>query len=519
MGWNMNTQSRKVNSIRNMIVGVVNQVSHLFLNTVLTTVFIRKLGTEYLGVNGLFSNVFVLLSFAEMGIGAVMVYSLYEPLAKKDTKKIAAIYRLFRKMYLAMAIVSALIVIGLIPVLKYIVKTELTIHNIVIYYLLFLISMIIYNVFSYKTNLLIADQKRYMVGIYRFIFNTIAVILQIVYLIYTLNYIHFLMISLLKNIVYSFFVSRKVVKEYPFIKNIDGKYIMVPEEKGQVLRKIKEVFSYNLAQSMLVGTDNIIISTLIGTVWVGYYSNYLAIITGVTSMVDTLYSSISASIGNLIVEERIENQYETYKITKTINLWIVGFTTTCLYILLQDFITLWLGENYTFEYKVLIVLLSNYYLTCTRNSVKVFREAAGMFEKVKASMIAAAIINIFLSLLLGKIFGVFGVLLATTISVLSTYYWYEAKLLVVTKFGYSLRSYFRSEIRGLLLTITCIIVTSIFVSTISKVTIGSFIIKMCICLVIPNVFYFAFLWREKDFQALLIGLFGKYNSMVGRSKK
>ncbi|MDF2881619.1 MAG: polysaccharide biosynthesis protein, partial [Clostridiaceae bacterium] len=76
----MNTQSREVNSIRNIIVGVINQISILFLNIVATTLFIKKLGTEYLGVNGLFSNLFVLMSFAEFGIGTVMVYSLYEPL-------------------------------------------------------------------------------------------------------------------------------------------------------------------------------------------------------------------------------------------------------------------------------------------------------------------------------------------------------------------------------------------------------------------------------------------------------
>lgn len=515
----MKTQSRRVNSIRNMIVGIANQVSILFLNTVLTTVFIKKLGNEYLGVNGLFSNLFVLLSFAEAGIGAVMTYSLYEPFAKEDTKKIAAIYLLFRKIYLVMSILSTLIVIFLIPMLKHIVNTELPNQKIVVYYLLFLISMIIYNAISYKTNLLTADQKRYIVGIYRFFFNTLAVAFQIIYLIYTMNYLHFLIISLVKNIIYSIFVSRKVNREYPFIIYKDVSHGMLPENKRQIFRKIKEVFSYNLAQSMLIGTDNIIISMVIGTVWVGYYSNYLAVITGVTNMVETLYSSISASIGNLIAQEKIENQYGTYKVTRTISLWLAGFTTTCLYILLQDFITLWLGNEYTFENKVLIILLANYYLTCTRNSIKIFREAAGIFEKVKIAMIAAAIINILLSLLLGRVFGVFGVLLATTISVLSTYYWYEAKILMETKFGVSLRSHFRNEIKGLLLTIACGTVTSFFVTTINEVTIGSFIIKMFICLVVPNTFYLLLLWREEEFQALLTGLFKNYSSMVGKSKK
>jgi O-antigen/teichoic acid export membrane protein len=515
----MNTQSREVNSMRNIIVGVINQVSILFLNIVATTLFIKKLGIEYLGINGLFSNLFILLSFAEFGIGTVMVYSLYEPLANEDTKKIASIYRFFKKIYIIMSLVSVLVGILLIPILKYIVNTELAINNIVLYYLLFLISMIISNMLGYKTNLIIADQKRYIVGLYRFFFNSIAVILQIIYLIITMNFTHYLIIVLVKNIVYNFAVSRKVNLVYPFINDKDNYNSISLKEKKHILKKIREVFSYNFAQSLLTGTDNILISTLVGTVWVGYYSNYNAIIAGVMSLVDTIYTSISASIGNVIAKQSLENQYKLFKIIEVINFWITGFTTTCLYILLQDFIILWIGKKYLFDLKILIVLLFNYYLVCTMNSIRIFRAASGMFEKVKHVMILAAVINIFLSILMGSIFGVFGILLATAITALSTYYWYEAKLLLESKFECSVRIYFKGQIKGFSLTIISIVITSICVSVINEVTISTFIIKLGICLVVPNIFYFIVLRREEEFQEVLMMITRNCKKLINRRKK
>ena len=515
----MNTQSREVNSIRNIIVGIINQVSILFLNIVATTLFIKKLGTEYLGINGLFSNLFVLMSFAEFGIGTVMVYSLYEPIAKKDTKKIADIYGFFRKIYIIMSLISAFIGILLIPILKYIVNTEISINSVVLYYLLFLISMIISNMIAYKTNLIIADQKTYIVGLYRFFFNTSAVIVQIIYLVITANFTHYLIIAFAKNVVYSLFISRRVNILYSFIKDKGSENSISVKEKKQIFKKIKEVFGYNFAQSLLNGTDNIIISMLVGTVWVGYYSNYYAIIAGVMSLVDTVYASISASIGNLIVEKNTENQYKLFKISEIINFWITGFTTTCLYILLQDFIILWIGKKYLFDFKILIILLVNYYIFCTMNSIRVFRAASGMFEKVKHVMILAAFINIILSILMGRIFGVFGILLATAISALTTYYWYEPKLLIENKFGCSVKIYFMSQVKGFSLTIISVVITSLFVSMISEVTISAFIIKLAICFVIPNLFYFIVLNREEEFQEVLMMINRNFKRLTNRRKK
>lgn len=515
----MNTQSRKVNSARNFIVGAVNQVVFLLLNLVAKTVFIKTLGTEFLGINGLFSNIFVLLSFAEFGVGTVMAYSLYEPIAKEDTSKITAMYLFFKKIYLSMSISIMFLGLLIVPLLKYIVNSQIAINNVVLYYILFLISIIISNIYAYKSNLIIINQKKYIVSLYQLIFEGLSLTFQIIFLILTGNYVIYLLVVFVKNILFSFSVARKVNRLYPFLKNKPTSNNISAIEKQQITKKIREVFTYMLAKALLTGTDNIIISMLVGTVWVGFYSNYDLIIFGVLGLVTTFYTAISASIGNLVAKEKVENQYKIFNIALVINYWITGFTTTCLYILFQDFITLWLGKDYLFDITIVIVIILNYYLVCTRNTIIVFREAAGIFEKVKYIMSFAAVMNIFLSILMGNILGVFGVLLATTITTLSTFYWYEAKLLMESKFGCSVWIYIKSQIKGFSLTIISIVITLLCVSLIKEVTISNFIIKIVICLVVPNVFYFIVLNKEEESQEIIIMIINNYKKLINRGRE
>jgi hypothetical protein len=142
-----------------------------------------------------------------------------------------------------------------------------------------------------------------------------------------------------------------------------------------------------------------------------------------------------------------------------------------------------------------------------------------MFEKVKHVMILAAVINIFLSILMGSIFGIVGILLATAITALSTYYWYEAKLLLESKFKRSVKIYFKGQIKGFSLTIISIVITSLCVSVINEVTISTFIIKLGICLVVPNIFYFIVLRREEEFQEVLMMIIRNCKKLINRRKK
>lgn len=512
----MKKQSREYNSIRNFAVGTLNQVLILFLSLISKSIFIHILGTVFMGVNGLFSNIFKLLSFAEFGIGSVMVYSLYDPINREDKNQISIVYHLFRKIYMAFSLITLAIGIALLPLLPLVINVGQSVSNISTYYILYLMAVIISNIYMYKSHIILADQKKYILSIYGLVFESTAILLQIIFLFKTKSYGIYLIVIICKNLLFGLMTSYKVDKLYPFLKEKIQIKQMSKEEKVGIYQKIIDVFGYRFARVFITGTDNILISIIVGTIWVGYYSNYDLIIMGVLSLVTTFYSAISASVGNLIAKEEIKDQYNIFETIQILNMWIVGFTTTSLYILFQDFITLWLGGEYILDFKIVVLIVINYYLVCNRKAITIFREASGMFNKIKYTMFLAAIINIVLSVILGYLIGLYGILLGTTITTISTYYWYEAKLLMKDKFSTSIMPFVKNQIETLFYTCLSILITSVFVMAIKGITILSFIIKIFICIIVPNLFYVLVLYRKDRFKNIVDMTVRNYKNIMGR---
>ena len=116
----LNTESRTKNVGKNTISAFLNKFIILLLTFICRRFFIYYIGVEYLGINGLFSNVLTLLSMADLGLGTAMNISLYRPIAEGDTLKLSALVHYFKKLYRVIALVVLLIGTALLPFLKYI---------------------------------------------------------------------------------------------------------------------------------------------------------------------------------------------------------------------------------------------------------------------------------------------------------------------------------------------------------------------------------------------------------------
>lgn len=510
----INQQSREINSSRNVLVGAFNQVVILVLSLFAKSIFIKTLGPVFMGLNGLFTNIFMLLSFAEFGIESVMIYSLYKPFAQHSQEEITKVYHFFRKIYLSLALIIALIGLGVIPFLTTIVNTEVPIAHLSFTYLLFLLGITLANVFQYKANIIIADQKAYIVSLHLLVAEVSSILLQMVVLYLTKSYIYYLVVFILKNLLYGLAIRHQVNKLYPFLNQIKQYPPIKKEEQKEIFQKISDVFGYKFARSFINGTDNILISMIVGTVWVGYYSNYDLIIAGVFSLVTVFYQAISASVGNLIASEDINYQYRIFEIIQNLNLWIAGFTSTALYILFQDFIRLWLGAEYLIDFKLVIIIIINYYLVANRKAISIFREASGMFNKIKYAVFLGAILNIGFSIILGYSFGLAGILIGTIISTLSTYYWYEAKLLMEDKFESKLSVFMKYQIEGAIYTVLSIMLTSLAVSLLPTGTVGLFIVKGGVTLIVSNLFYWFVLSRKKGMQQMIKKMVHNFYAMI-----
>ena len=188
----MNSSSRLSSTLKNLIVSLGSQIITLILLFISRTIFIRILGAEYLGINSLFTNILTVLSLAELGIGNVMIYSLYKPLVDKDESRIRALLNYYRKIYQYIALFIFIFGVGSIPLLKSIVNTNISHTEIILYYLLYLLNTVFTYLIMYKSTLINADQKIYILKVIATIVTFLKEIAQILVLLYSKDFLLYL---------------------------------------------------------------------------------------------------------------------------------------------------------------------------------------------------------------------------------------------------------------------------------------------------------------------------------------
>ena len=134
MARGINTDSRTLNSLKNIGTGILSQIVVAALSFISRTVFINYLAIEYLGLNGLFGSILSLLGLAELGVGSAFIYSLYKPLADGNEQLITAILKLYKRVYIIIGLSVFVLGALLVPFLDQLIpeKPEAVTESIVL---------------------------------------------------------------------------------------------------------------------------------------------------------------------------------------------------------------------------------------------------------------------------------------------------------------------------------------------------------------------------------------------------
>ncbi|XZF76231.1 lipopolysaccharide biosynthesis protein [Bacillus sp. AL-1R] len=484
------------NSLKNMFFGLSGQIISTGMGFFVRTVFIYTLGVEYLGIDGLFSSILIMLSLANLGFDTAMVYSLYKPLAEKDTKKVQALMNLYKKAYRLIGMVVLMIGVSLLPFLPNLMNGNTNINNINIIYILFLINSVSSYYFIYKQSILIADQRNHIISKVHSVFTIISNIVQILLLLVTKNFIIVLLAQIIFRITENIYIARKANILYPYIKEKNNQELS-KKDKKLFFENLYALLLYRISGVVINGSGNIIMSMFIGIVSVGIYSNYMLIINTINTFLSHLFYSLTASIGNLNVKENEEKKYFIFKVLYFTNFWIYGVCVICLWSLVNPFIRLWLGQQYLFDKYILLVILLNFFTTGMQNASTTFRDTTGLFKKGKYRPIFAAIINIGVSVLFVQMIGIVGVLLGNIVSRLCTYFWYDPWVIYKYVFKRSVKEYFIKYILYFLLVIITAIIID-FISSLIQLNIYiNIILRGVLCITAPNIIFF-FAFRKSD---------------------
>lgn len=439
----MNHKSRTYNTVKNAAISTAIQIATLLASFVGRTIFIRVLGEQYLGISGLYSNILSVLSLADLGITTVMTFSLYKPIAENDTSQVASLLAYFKKLYRYIALAVFAIGMCLVPFLDLIINgSELPLNELRLYYVLFLINSACSYLVVYKTTLIQADQKVFIIKIANFIARMAGEVAIIVILLLTENYALYLAVSIAITLIMNGALSLIADKMYPFLRE-KGTVAVAGEQRKRIVDNIKSLFIYRVSAMIMNSTDNIIISVMLGTVIVGYYSNYLMIVTALNTFIMMIAQSVLSSIGNFNAAAEPKRNLQLFK-SLLLGFALIGAACVCCFqTMFNDFIYLWIGKQnpeYVLSYFTVICISVNFFVSCLLNPIWMYREATGIFKKTRYSMTCAAALNILLSIVLGHLLGVGGIVIATGLSKLLTNFWFEPIILY--------RDVFQSRVRG-----------------------------------------------------------------------
>lgn len=484
-------------SIKNSITSVIsNIISFLFL-FITKTVLIKILGTEYNGLNGLFSNILTILGLLELGVGSAVTYSLYKYVSENDQKHIKSILFFYKKAYRVIALCILIFGILVIPFLKYIIKNINIDINVYIVYFLFLISTVSTYILSYKRNLIFVYQRKYIINIIHIFYVIVLNTIQILIILFTKNYYLFLIVKIICIILENIIISIKANKDYPFILD---KNIMPLDEniKKSITDRVKALFIHKTAGCIANGTDNIIISAFIGIKCVGIYTNYNYIIYTVTLMLGDFISAASASVGNLLTVKDQNKTYSVFKKISFLNSWLSVFVSSCLLVLIEPFITIWLGKNFLLDRDVLIILVVNYYITMMRSSYNIFKDSAGIWIEDRFVPIFQVSINMISSIILVRLIGLKGVFLGTIISALALWLYSYPKFVFKKIFNRNYKEYFIRIIKNSLIFCLILIITYYICSlVIVKSILVKLLLNFVVCLFVTN-FALYFIYGKTD---------------------
>lgn len=345
---------------------------------------------------------------------------MYKPVAESDTDKICAYLAYYRKIYIFIGMAVLVVGVLFLPFLKFFIKEsavpgELNLH---LCYLIFLGDAVIsYLLYGYMTAIPTAYQRRDILSKVNMVMVLLQCLAKSVSLYVSSEFYLYLLSIPAMTIVRNLVTAYVVRKRYPEIRcrsdlNDVQKHDLKKKVFGLLVDKITAVSRNSI--------DTLCISAFIGLAVTGIYNNYYYIMAAVISFSTIVLSSMMASVGNSIAAESNAKNYSDMRLFDFIYMALAGWSTVCLLCLYQPFMMVWLGRDMMFGTSVVVVICAYFYILKSGDIRWVYHEGAGLWYECRFIMIGEAVVNIILNVLLCKIWGVLGIILATVLSVFVT---------------------------------------------------------------------------------------------------
>lgn len=434
--------TRTDNAIKNAGASLALRTVSILSQFVLRTVFLRVLGNEYAGMTGLFSDILNVLSLAQLGLETSLVFSLYGPLARNDGPRAASILAFYRCAFRAAA-AAELAAGGLcLPFLSAITGglSEVK-EDIRLVFLLYVAATAASCLMADRAALLKAEQQGRVVSLCAIAVQAAECAVSVWYLLAFRRFIGWLLLhigfNLLKNLLLCLVSDRRD----PQLRRADRR--LTAAERRQLLTRFLCLTAYYVSGVAVNGTDSIFISRFLGPVRVAIAGNFTMIVGSVRACAEQASAAVRPGVGHLAAMESPEKQRQVFDRLHLASFIAACWGSACLFTLLNPFVgRIWLAPSYCLPTVTAALITADFYIALMVYPVEAFRNANGLFLRGWGRPLATAGLNLLLDGLLGRVWGLNGIFLATAVSRLLTQVWFDPLLLYRHVFGAGLRRYY-----------------------------------------------------------------------------
>lgn len=488
---------RQKKAMINSIVNLVTFMAIFLPNLIVRKVFLDTLGEDLLGLNSLYTNIIGWLSIVELGVGTAIIFSLYKPFADNDYPRVRAYLKFYQKFYVTVGFAVLIVGLLLTPFLQVFLENQSIDMTLVrVGFVLYLVNSFITYLFSSRLCILNVAQEGYKVSIGTTSAKLLIFITQLIILKIYPNFLLFSGVQIIINLLFYFIINRYILNYFPWIKA--GKEELEDAERKNLLVVVKAMFMHKFGSLIVFSTDNLVISKFVGLASLAQYTNYQTVTLAVEKLVSTAMQGITSSIGNMLTECDSDHASKIHNKIFFLNFWITSFITISLYNTLDQFVGLWVGEEYILDNLTFIVLLINFYFVLMRGSVERFKEASGNYVQDRYAPLAEGLINLISSLILVKHIGLAGVFVGTMISNFTVLFWVQPYIVYKYVFQEKVINYFKMYFTYAALMIALICITHYLTIPFKyNYTILSFLINCFINITVVNSVYLL-LFRNKD---------------------
>jgi O-antigen/teichoic acid export membrane protein len=306
-------------------------------------------------------------------------------------------------------------------------------------------------------------------------------------------------------------------KMYP---EINGKAEEIDKEtKNEIYKNVKAISIHKIGSAVVFSTDNLLISKLLGLEILGAYTNYVLIISTLTTLFVLLSNAIRGSVGNLIASTSKEYVYSRYKLVSFLFSVLSTFCTVCMFVLFQPFISVWTNGNpiYLLNFSTVILICISFYLGRMRISAGMFKECAGLFYEDRWKPIVESVVNLIVSIVLGIYMGIDGIIIGTIISTVVAPLWVEPWVLYKNYFNKPVREYFKTYIRDVVIMVLIAAICYFACSLLPAGGLLWLIIRFAVCITVCGGLLIVMYDPTKEFKLIFNGIKDKIIAI--KSKK